>query len=267
MNPEQTTAPMTEPRERYTFQFAPNEAAEIANRSLRVWMRRPLWFMFVLFVLMLLYALSILDGILFGMLLMAALLYYKSYQATKRAWRSGQTRFCATEYRYEIYDREIVLHALRNGEERLMQRIELERIDRIQDLDGYLALIIGNTVYPLRTADLAPASVLFGWMHANPKKVDRRPARKPERWGNALFALSFLTVPAAILIAQLFDEYFASVEQSAPVLFALALIPAASLICGLVLRRKGYSGLKNIVAGLIFTLLLCFYGFLFAAPF
>ena len=84
---------------------------------------------------------------------------------------------------------------------------------------------------------------------------------------DALFALSFLTVPAAILIAQLFDEYFASVEQSAPVLFALALIPAASLICGLVLRRKGYSGLKNIVAGLIFTLLLCFYGFLFAAPF
>ena len=271
MTSEQAHIPAAVPCERYTFQFSPGEASAITSRSLRVWIRRPLWFLFALLVLMLLYASSVFGGFaadfLFGMLLMAALLYYKSYQATKRAMRGGEGRFCETEYRYEICGRELVLHALRNGEERLMQRIELERIDRIQDLDGYLTLILGNTVYPLRTADLAPESVLFGWMHANPKKVGRRPARKPERWGNVLFALSILTLPVAIVAAQLFDEYFASVEQSAPVLFALALIPAASVICGFVLRKKGYSGTKNIVVGLVIALLLCFCGGLFLASF
>ena len=259
------------PRERYAFQFAPNEAAEISDRMMRVWIRKPLWFLFALLVMALMYALSLRDealtGVAFGMLLMAAILYYKSYQGSKRALRSDEERFCETVYQYEVYDRELVLRLFRFGEERLVQRVEPERVGRILDLDGYLAVVIGSTVYPLRTAELAPDSVFFGWMHANPKKVERRPPRRPERWGNALFALSILTLPVSIAAAQLIESLTGYVEQSAWVLFALAPIPIASAVWGLVLRKKGFSGTKNLVVGLIFTLVLCFYGLMFLESF
>ena len=76
-----------------------------------------------------------------------------------------------------------------------------------------------------------------------------------------LFIVSFFTIPfAMMLMAAISDDgVFSSVKNSW--LFYLMLpIPLTSLVMGIIYKRKGFKAIKNIVVGIIFTILLLIYG-------
>jgi len=76
-----------------------------------------------------------------------------------------------------------------------------------------------------------------------------------------LFIVSFFTVHFAMMLSAAIsdDGAFSSVKNSW--LFYLMLpIPLTSLVIGIIYKRKGFKSTKNIVVGIIFTILLLIYG-------
>lgn len=76
----------------------------------------------------------------------------------------------------------------------------------------------------------------------------------------ALFILSFFTIFFALaLVSERTTHNYAMTENMW--LFFLPLpIPLASLVLGIIYKRKGFKTTKNIVAGIIFSILLIIYG-------
>lgn len=76
----------------------------------------------------------------------------------------------------------------------------------------------------------------------------------------ALFVLTFFCLPAGLGLQAQNYTFSTGATDNAWMFFLFLPIPLASLILGIVYKCKGLKTTKNIVAGVIFTILLCAYG-------
>ncbi|NLW78694.1 MAG: hypothetical protein GXY32_04700 [Ruminococcaceae bacterium] len=75
-----------------------------------------------------------------------------------------------------------------------------------------------------------------------------------------LFILSFFTLYLALALAATSTSNTNTMVENMWMFFLPLPIPLASLILGIIYKRKGYKATKNIVVGIIFTVLLVLYG-------
>jgi hypothetical protein len=76
----------------------------------------------------------------------------------------------------------------------------------------------------------------------------------------ALFVLTFFCLPAGLALEAQNFTFSTETTANAWMFFLFLPIPLASLILGIIYKRKGLKTTKNIVAGVIFIILLCAYG-------
>jgi hypothetical protein len=90
---------------------------------------------------------------------------------------------------------------------------------------------------------------------------ERKSARGIKALLMALFILSFFSFFLAVFLVMRNGSYSSAVMDSMWLFFLPLPIPLASLIFGIIYKREGMKTTKNIVAGLIVAVFLCFYGF------
>ena len=104
-------------------------------------------------------------------------------------------------------------------------------------------------------------SVLYSYMYHNPGKIKN--IGSPGRRGvisTVLFLASLLTLFAAIALAGFMTGDDGDLYKNMWVFFCFTPIPLSSLIYGFVLKAKGCKYKKNVIIGIIMTILLCIYG-------
>ena len=109
-----------------------------------------------------------------------------------------------------------------------------------------------------------PVSESAAVLAPQPEKVRKFPTVKQTRtWktvGILLFVANFLTIFWALWTVGGISARNQLFVENMWVFFLFTPIPLASIVVGILMRRRGLGGLKNIIAGGIFLFLLCMYG-------
>lgn len=167
-------------------------------------------------------------------------------------------------YKYNVYNDYFTV-TIEGEKSTLNSKFRFDDIDQFMNVGDYLLIVIKGRYYVLRKHSLAPKSV-FIWLangNLNKKTIDYTKGVDIQKivlvilFVATLFSLFIATGIGALLSVGSYgvipNNMFWSFIAPLP-------IPLASLILGIIYKRKGYKCKKNIVAGIIFTILLCIYG-------
>ena len=128
-------------------------------------------------------------------------------------------------------------------------------------MDEWLLMQIGGQSFILRKSELKDNSAFYAYMHQNPAKTGELPVSNRFRLiSNLLFAASLLSVLGAVALVSEVSAYNGLFAENMWLFYLFAPLPIASVVVGFMLKNKGYKYKKNIIAGIIVTLILCIYG-------
>ena len=246
------------PSEAYRFCYSKEELTQIHHARIKHASHKPTITLLCLLSL-LLYLLSnsakvVYVGIVFGYLLFYGVSYAKGVYAYHKAWKNDLPIFCKTTYEYNFFDDHISIIISRDNEIVRESKCFFQDIEKVYLVDKWLILHYGG-VYILRKSDLKENSVLYSHMCKQPTAADKR-----NTLSKILFVASFLSIIAAVLLVNATSRTFRQALNHMWLFFLMTPIPITSAVFGFVQKAKGHKYTKNIVIGIIMTLLLCLYG-------
>lgn len=252
------------PNEAYTVLFTKEELREIGKE-----IGKPLYRNAILFSAFFLYWIftslwnSASDGIIgfiIGVFLFGAIAHGRRIYDHKKLQKQWPERAASTVYEYKIYTDYLYINLYRNNEKMRQSKFYFEDIEFMQHVGRFLCICVSNQLYYLRKSDLAESSFFYFYLYQHPNKA--RKALNSDKWQIAsriLFTASLCT----LLVGIPFIATLSSAESYIPnmwILYLLTPIPIASIVFGGVLKKKEYKYKKNIIVGIIMTILLCIYG-------
>ena len=259
------TIPQEQPAafsEAYSFNYTTEDLREVYKS-----LRQPYWSSFgrfllllfvVLFFAILLEAPNAIIGIFFGMLVTGCVQHIKNLRAYKNAWKKSQESIVTSRYVYRIDADSLHVQVLRDAILVRTYTLRFSEIEQCRETPNFLILFSFGQVFLLRKSELTPDSALYKF-----GVVNRTDEIQYKRWkwiSRALVAASVLSIFAGIILTALVSPTGKEMFDSMWVYYLFTPIPIASFCAGLIFRKKGYPYKKNLIAGIIFTLLLCVYG-------
>ncbi len=189
--------------------------------------------------------------------------HYKYFKNSKKAWQAIKERTKLCVYEYKLYDYYVILNIYRAGEQVRKSKYYYYDFERIRSTSNYLIFETAGQAFTIRKSDLKENSFFYSYMYQNPAKTVVE--KMPEKWqllSTITFAGSILSIYLALfLVVVLMDGAPSNNMPSFMWAFFLVTpIPISSIIVGHFLKKKGYKYKKNIVAGVIMTVILCIYG-------
>ena len=269
------TIPQEQPAafsEAYSFNYTTEDLREVYKS-----LRQPYWSSFgrfllllfvVLFFAILLEAPNAIIGIFFGMLVMGCVQHIKNLRAYKNAWKKSQESIVTSRYVYRIDADSLHVQVLRDAILVRTYTLRFSEIEQCRETPNFLILFSFGQVFLLRKSELAQDSALYKFPLVN--RADEMQYNRWKRISRALVAASVLSIFAGIILTALVSPTGKEMFDNMWVYYLFTPIPIASFCAGLIFRKKGYPYKKNLIAGIIVTLLLCVYGsypFIFGAQF
>ena len=259
------TAELTEPREEYSISLT----AEDMKNIFRLQMRKRYIISAVLLTALTIfipsYAYSYGDnfsvGLFAGMYLLAVVIMVINLFTVKKKWQSSADMVVKSNYEYLFYDDYLTVNIYRHDEKAREMKIYFKDISTVFLLNGWIIFNSGGLNFIIRKVMLKENSVLYSYMYHNPGKIKN--IGSPDSRGvisTVLFYASLLSVLAAVALAGFMTGYDGELYKNMWVFFCFMPIPISSLIYGFVLKAKGCKYKKNIIIGIIMTILLCIYG-------
>lgn len=253
-----------QPIEAYKFNYSETELNQI-HRSQRIAIyKRPIIFglIFVLAIISLIVspASDIIIGITFSMLFFYAIFFIKSILVYKKAWKNSIKKISESTYEYKVFEDHILVSIYRNDEKVRSSKCYFADIERMQQLDKWLFFQFGGQSFIVRKSDLKENSAFYSFMYKNPSKTIET---IPDKWrviSIILFVASLLSIFVAMPLVGMVSSTNGLFIENMWIFFALTPIPISSTIFGFILKSKGFKYKKNIIAGIIITILLCAYG-------
>lgn len=260
------------PDESYRFTFSKDELNEIYRLQRRSTYKRPIIFTLLCVLLMVVFVGTSVQnpmfGFVHGIFLIGAVSYIKGIRAYKKAWKNRTEQISKSTYEYKVFENYISVNIYRENEIIRESKCFFTDIEQIQQFGKWLFLQFGGQSFIIRKSDLKENSAFYSYMYKNPSKIKEKPTNN--RWrviSIILFVASLLSIYAALgLVALASSINYLSVENMW-LFFLVTPIPISSIIFGFVLKSKNYKYKKNVIAGIIMTVLLCIYGsfsFIFA---
>lgn len=256
-NEERPTEP--EPRETYQVRYTKAEFREIDRLLRRSSYEKPL-LIFLLVFLFFRPSGPVVLVVIAAVVLLPLLGWVFRRKSADRDREERLDRICASTYEYQIFDDHISATICHDGEE-TRARFDFADIERIEQLDKWLLVHSGGTSYIIRKNELQENSVIYSFMYQNPAKVKK--ITLLDRWriiSILLFIASLLSIWGALTLVAVVSEANGLFVENMWLFFVMTPIPIASIMFGRVLKKKGYPYKKNIIVGIVMTLLLCVYG-------
>ncbi len=251
------------PKEAYQFNFNIDELNEMHRLQRKSLYIKSLIFIFICIFLVVFFiytsAPDILIGFALGMLYIGTTSYIKGIYTYNKAWKNSIKRVCKSTYEYRLFENYIELNIYRENEKIRESKCNFTDIEQIQQFDSWLLLQISGQAFIIRKSDLKENSAFYSYMYKNPSKIiEKTVLNKWKTISIILFIASLLSLLVALaLVNTISGGLFV---ENMWLFFFVTPIPVASVIYGLVLKKKGYKYKKNVIAGIIMTVLLCLYG-------
>lgn len=264
---EEITAEVSSAKESYVFSYAKEEIKKIFGQS-----KKQLIFSIAFFTVFAVgfFVWMFFDteeragiGIVFGILIMSLIILIKSFLINSKNYKKLIERIPKSLYDVKAYDDCFTVKVSRDGEVKSDFKFDYNDIEQFLDYGDFLYIIANDIAVILRKSDLVQNSVFTLLSKSNPEKtvVSKKGMVITRVALNILFVLAiFSELVPMILVGLLPSAEDLLVENQWLLLTGLP-IPIASLVLGIIFKRKGFKCTKNIVVGIIFTLLICLSAF------
>ncbi len=273
------------PIESYTFTYTEQEMKSLRNELdkksvVRTIVVSVIWTALLIIYLIFLGGNRFEVGLIFAALIFIAAAWVMRFKRRKYLAQNSDKRVTQGEYLYEFFDDCLRLTVHRNGRLVSCTYIELSEIERCWNTKEFYAFTANNLLYLVKKSVLPENSIVPELVcRSNLQKAPEAPETQngekkiPEelkalnRLSFSFFVASF-TIPLLLMIVMVIITEF--LKPSCAVMavgFFLSLLAAvASLISGIILRKKGVNHKRNIVSGVIlaivYFILTCFWIFL-----
>lgn len=271
---EQAKEISPKPNEVYSFRFTKDELNRIYRLQGRNYYKRAIIFTVISILMIVLFVASYSPGAMIGfaagMFFIGTVSNIKGIRAYSKVWKNSMERICSSIYEYKLYNDCFEINIYRHNELVRKSKYYYTDIEKIHYLGQWLILQIGGQAFILRDAELRDNSVIYTCMNRTPVflGITERPLNgRLKLISIILFVASLLSVTMALNFIRLIGGGSDTFVKHAWICFLFTLIPIASLVFGFILKSKGYKYKKNIVIGIIMTVMLCLWGsfsFIFA---
>ncbi len=262
---EEGSASEPVPREKYTAQFSKEELKAIYHKETADYFIRPSVFCLLLAVPTFLFYFSS-DAenlpITFGGLLLifgfVLILMLRRFLAFRKSWQSSLLRISQSTYVYKIFDDYLTFDIYRNDKKFFSREASLTDIDFITDLGKWISIQLGGQAFLVRKSELIDNSFFLTYIFRKKSNFSYKPfSRKWETVSRFLLLCSFISFFALPAIVYNLTDF--SVEDSW-IYFLLLPVAFASIIFGILMKKKGYNYNKNIIAGIIMSIVVIIFG-------
>lgn len=254
-----------EPTESHAFEFSVTELDGIFRTQKKKLYKRPIITAVICFLAIIPCVASETPQIglsfLAGVFIVNLLVFFKNLRVYNKSCEKTIPRIAESIYEYQLYENYISINIYRNNEKIRQIKCQYKDIEGVQQYDKWLFFQIAGQSYIVRKGDLADDSAFYSHMVKNAEKTTAR--QIPPRLRTAsiiLFVASLLSVMVGMSLFSLVSEINGLFVENTWVLLLMTPITIASAILGFVLKSKGYKYKKNVIAGVIMTVVLCIYG-------
>ena len=272
-SPEEPVVP--QPLERYAFTYTAEEVEAVHNMMLSPMKRRAIIGAGLCALVGIVVAISGSSPGVAGFMLACALLCAisngRAIKQARNAWKTTASRVTCGEYIYEIYEESISVSVLENGTMRTFERIPMSAIEHIWQYDRIIVLQALGRLFFLREEAMQEGTGLHAAHRNMPDTCKEKPKRDYlQKWSIALFVATLLCLHGALLGVALLSGANGMFVENMWTFFVLLPIPVASIVFGILLKKRGYKWKKNVIAGAIIAFFLTIYGsftFIFSGVF
>lgn len=253
------------PNESYQFHFTNAEVNEIYRIERNTFYKRPIIFTLAcIFLITLLIASSapvIFIGLFIGVLFVGMVSHIKAIRLFKITWKKNCERLSNSTYDYKIYENHLMVSVYRENEKTYESKCDFNQIDQIQVLNKWMFFQHNGHAFIVRKNDLDKNSFFYSFVQKNAtKQIVKNVSDKWSILSTLLFVVSIVSIFPALFFESLLSTINHLSTENMWIFFLFTPIPIASIICGFVLKAKGYKYKKNLIVGIIMTVLLCLYG-------
>lgn len=253
-------------KESYTFSYTKEELKRVFNQGNKHLIIRAVIVAVIVVILFVWMGIGPEEanwaGIVTGVLFFAVIILIKTLIINSKNSKKVLERLPKSVYEVKAYDEYFTVAVTRDNNVKAEYKIDYNDIEQFFDYGDFLYIEVNGINFIFRKELLSQNSVFTLLAKENPEKtVVRKKGEETIRLIlNILFVATLfsLFIPLIIMSAVLPDEIM--IFDSMWMFFVAVPIPITSLIMGIIYKRKGFKCKKNIVAGIILTVLLCIYG-------
>lgn len=250
----------SEPKEMYTLRFEKEEIKELSKAQMNpIYKKFAVMVSLNVIILMIAFSNSNETAAFFLLFFVANLISgILSIRKSKKLVDKAFCRISNSGYEYRLFDDCMTADVFRNNEKAVQYRFGYTDLEKVFHQGKWLVIQVSGQIFYLRKKDLQENSLLNAFVYkliVKSEKKQKLPA-KYKVVSIALFVASLLSIIAGIATAGMLSTF----PESMWVFFLFVPIPVASVIFGLLISKKGYKCVKNIVVGIIMTIMLCIYG-------
>ncbi len=139
----------------------------------------------------------------------------------------------------------------------------LSAVEEVTETEKHLLIQLQNRLYILNKADVPAYAELTVRLRQNPKhrEMASRPMRRWKSLGTLAFVLSCVSLPVGFFLSGIIASITgAELYAHMWIIFLFLPIPLGSLVLGVLLKKRGLKYKKNLIIGIIMSLLLIVYG-------
>lgn len=250
-------------KESYNFRYTQEEINSIFKQSNKQLLSRII--VFAVFAVVFLVWMFFEDeaigflGVATGFMLMTVIMLIKTISVNNKNSKKTVERLPKCSYDIKVYDNYFTATVTRDNEIKSSFKFDFNDIEQFLDYGDFLYIVVNGNGFILRKNSLAPNSIFTLLAKSNPEKtiVNKKGMTATKVFLNILFVATLFSefIPMLIMGCFSLNEEFMLENQW---LFLTALpIPIASLVCGIVFKRKGFKCTKNIIVGILFIIVSC----------
>lgn len=195
--------------------------------------------------------------------ILAVYLAFKAGELIKlrKKWKGISLQLENSVQEYDFYPTYFSVTSKKDGEITGTQKIFLESIRQFEKTGGFIKLFTDSNMLILKENEIPESSPFLYYINTSPLLTQKKkPFGKYNLISVVLFAAALITLPAAMRSILFFIDGTMDFISKLWIFYLFIPIPLASVIFGIVARKKGYKFIKNFVAGIIVAILLLAYG-------
>lgn len=249
----------------YKIVFTKSELKEMHRKKINALFKKPvislIIYLFIIIFFIGTSAPEFLISIMFGILLTCITLNIITIRNYNKLLKDSIDRICQTTYQYKIFKEYMIVTTYHNSEVSSEIKCYFANIKQIYDLGKWIDFQCNGQLFIIRKEDLKKDSFFnYFLINSSTKKRIRKPFDKWSFFSIVLFIASLLSIWMALALVSIVNSDNHMVTENFWLFFLLTPIPISSIIYGIILKQKGIKFRKNIIIGIIITVILCIYG-------
>ncbi len=259
--------------ETYVFHYTEASLSYVTGDWRRRMLRRMILSLAVAGVLFAIMLVEPASGFACGFWGAIALVFVIQYRNGRRQMEANRPLMLARSYAYTVTDKGLIATMTDDHDPQMIIRRSLLDIKRVRTLEQYLLLETPDGTYVLDDGELPATSPIRTYLASRgavAAAAVAMPSAKPKPpmalrvLSVVLFVASIASLVLGLALAGFVSQVILGDEMrfadSLWTLFCCLPIPVASIVLGIVMKRRGLAGKKNIVVGIVMCILLCIYG-------